>query len=87
MSWTLVLTRHARPDARKLTAGGLEPRAEAPRDWLAADPCRGPPPFERLVGDLAGACSRRISVQHRPVHQGLADAPVLKVLRMGTHHE
>lgn len=87
MSWTLVFTRHARQDAKKLAASGLKPKAQALLELLAEDPFRRPPPFEKLVGDLAGAFSRRINVQHRLVYQILEEERVVKVLRMWTHYE
>ncbi|MCU0935949.1 MAG: Txe/YoeB family addiction module toxin [Gammaproteobacteria bacterium] len=87
MSWTLVFTRHARQDAKKLAASGLKPKAQALLELLAEDPFRRPPPFEKLVGDLAGAFSRRINVQHRLVYQVLEEEHVVKVLRMWTHYE
>ena len=67
MSWQVVFTRQAQKDARKLASAGLRPKAEALLAVLAEDPFRSPPPFERLVGDLKGACSRRINIQHRLV--------------------
>jgi Txe/YoeB family toxin of toxin-antitoxin system len=87
VSWTLVFTRHARQDAKKLAASGLKPKAQALLELLAEDPFRRPPPFEKLVGDLAGAFSRRINVQHRLVYQILEEERVVKVLRMWTHYE
>jgi Txe/YoeB family toxin of toxin-antitoxin system len=87
VSWTLVFTRHARQDAKKLAASGLKPKAQALLELLAEDPFRRPPPFEKLVGDLAGAFSRRINVQHRLVYQVLEEEHVVKVLRMWTHYE
>lgn len=67
MSWQVVFTKQAQKDARKLASAGLRPKAEALLAVLAEDPFRSPPPFERLVGDLKGACSRRINIQHRLV--------------------
>jgi len=87
VSWRLVYTRQARKDARKLAAGGLKRRAQELLDLLAEDPFRRPPPFEKLVGDLAGAYSRRINIQHRLVYQVLAEQGVVQVLRMWTHYE
>ena len=87
MSWKLVYTRHARQDARKLAASGLRPKAQALLELLGEDPFRRPLPFEKLVGDLAGAYSRRINLQHRHVHQVLEEEHVVKVLRMWTHYE
>lgn len=73
MSWRLVFTKQAKRDAKKLSRSGLKPQAERLLDVLREDPYRTPPPYERLVGDLAGACSRRISIQHRLVYQILDD--------------
>ena len=87
MSWRLVYTKQARKDAKKLAAAGLKPQAQEFLDILAADPFQSPPPFEKLVGDLGGAFSRRINIQHRLVYQVLADEGVVKVLRMWTHYE
>lgn len=83
----MVFTRQAQKDARALASGGLRPRAEALLQILCEDPFRSPPPFEKLVGDLAGAYSRRINVQHRLAYQVLADERTVKVLRMWTHYE
>ena len=87
MTWRVVYTRHARKDARKLAAVGLKPKAQGLLDLLEADPYRSPPRFEKLVGDLAGAYSRRINIQHRLVYQILDEERVVKVLRMWTHYE
>lgn len=87
MSWRVVYARQAQRDARKLAASELKPKAEQLLAILAEDPYRSPPPFEKLVGDLAGACSRRINIQHRLVYQVLDDARVVKVLRMWSHYE
>jgi toxin YoeB len=83
----MVNTRQARKDAKKLAAAGLKPKAQALLDVLAEDPFRSPPPYEKLVGDLHGAFSRRTTIQQRLVYQVLADAHVVKVLRMWTHYE
>lgn len=87
MSWRLVYTKAARKDARKLAEAGLKPKAQTLLDVLAADPYRTPPPFEKLVGDLSGAYSRRITIQHRLVYQILDEERVVKVLRMWTRYE
>ena len=87
MSWELVYTRQAQKDAEKLTAAGLKPKAQALLAILAENPYQPPPPFEKLVGDLSGAYSRRISIQHRLVYQVLDDARIVKVLRMWTHYQ
>ena len=87
MSWRLVYTKQAQRDAKKLSSSGLKPRAEELLDLIAEDPYRKPPPFEKLVGDLTGAYSRRINIQHRLVYQVLDEDRVVKVLRMWTHYE
>ena len=87
MRWRLVFTKQAQKDAKKLAAAGLKNKAQALLDVVAQDPLRYPPPFERLVGDLRGAYSRRISIQHRLVYQVLEDVHTVKVLRMWTHYE
>lgn len=85
--WRVVFTKQARKDAPNLAAAGLRARAETLIEVLRQDPFQSPPPFERLVGDLAGAYSRRINIQHRLVYQVLADERTVKVLRMWTHYE
>ena len=87
MSWSLVFTRQAKKDAKKIAQSGLKPQAGRLLDFLREDPCRNPPPYEKLVGDLAGACSRRINIQHRLICQVLDDIQTVKVLRMWTHYE
>jgi toxin YoeB len=86
-SWRVVFTRQARRDARKLAASGLKPKAEYLLGILARDPYSSPPRYEKLVGDLAGAFSRRINLHHRLVYQVLEKDRVVKVLRMWTHYE
>ena len=87
MTWKLVYTRQAQKDAKKLAASGLKPKARELLALIAEDPYRKPPPFEKLVGDLAGACSRRINIQHRLVYQVLEEEHVVKVLRLWSHYE
>jgi toxin YoeB len=87
VTWKLVYTRQAQKDAKKLAASGLKPKAQELLALIAEDPHRKPPPFEKLVGDLAGACSRRINIQHRLVYQMLEDEHVVKVLRLWSHYE
>lgn len=87
MNWRLVYTRQAKRDAKKLARSGLRPQAEKILAILAADPYQTPPPFERLVGGLSGACSRRINIQHRVVYQVLDNERTVKVLRLWTHYE
>ena len=87
MSWRLLYTRQAQKDAERLTAAGLKAKAQELLAVIAEDPFRTPPPFEKLVGDLRGAYSRRINIQHRLVYQVLVEERVVKVLRMWTHYE
>ena len=87
MNWKLVYTSQARKDAKKLASSGLRPQAERLLAVLAQNPYQTPPPFEKLVGNLAGACSRRINIQHRLVYQVLEETKVVKVIRMWTHYE
>ena len=87
MTWRLVYTRQAQKDARKLASSGLKSKAQELLDLLTEDPYRKPPPFEKLIGDLAGAFSRRINIQHRLVYQVLEDEKVVKVLRLWSHYE
>ena len=83
----MVFTKQAQRDAKKLAAAGLRARAEELLDILAEDPYRSPPRFEKLVGDLTGAYSRRLNIQHRLVYQVLEEARTVKILRMWTHYE
>ena len=85
--WNLVYTRQAQKDAKRLAASGSRERAQKLLDLLAKDPFSKPPPFEKLVGDLAGAYSRRINIQHRLVYQVVPERRTVKVLRMWTHYE
>jgi len=87
VSWKVVFTKQAQKDARKLAAAGLKPKAEQLIDLLRANPSQTPPPFEKLVGDLSGAYSRRINIQHRLVYQVLEEEHIVKVIRMWTHYE
>jgi Txe/YoeB family toxin of toxin-antitoxin system len=86
-AWRLVFTKQAQRDAKKLAASGLKPNASALLEFLAEDPFQSPPPFEKLVGDLAGAYSRRINIHHRLVCQVLQDIHTVKVIRLWTHYE
>ena len=87
VGWKLVYTRQAQKDAKKLSAAGLRPKAESLLKIPATNPFQNPPPFEKLVGDLAGAYSRRINIQHRLVYQVLKEEKTVKVLRLWTHYE
>ena len=85
--WRLVYTKQAQRDAKRLAASGLRPQAEAILEILASNPFQTPPPYEKLVGDLRGAYSRRINIQHRLVYQVLKGPRIVKVLRLWTHYE
>ncbi|TVS18628.1 MAG: Txe/YoeB family addiction module toxin [Gammaproteobacteria bacterium] len=87
MSWRLVFTKQAQKDAKKLASSGLKPKAQELLAILAQDPFQRPPPFEKLVGDLSGAYSRRINIQHRLVYQVLEEEQTAKVLRLWSHYE
>jgi len=87
VSWRLVYTRQAQRDAKKLAASGLRPKAETLLEILARNPFEDPPPFEKLLGDLSGAYSRRINIHHRLVYQVLPDVKTVKIIRMWTHYE
>ena len=87
MSWTLVYTKQARKDAKKLAAAGLKSKALAILKILEKNPWQNPPPYEKLTGDLTGACSRRINIQHRCVYQVLEKEKTVKVIRLWTHYE
>ena len=87
MSWQLLFTKQSQKDAGKLASSGLKPKAEALLKILERDPFQNPPPFEKLVGDLAGAYSRRINIQHRLVYQVLPDIKSVKIIRLWTHYE
>ncbi|RFF27484.1 MULTISPECIES: Txe/YoeB family addiction module toxin [unclassified Wenzhouxiangella] len=87
MSWKFVYTRQAQKDAKKLASSGLKPNAQELLELLSENPFQRPPPFEKLVGDLAGAHSRRINIQHRLVYQVLEEQKVVKVLRLWSHYE
>jgi toxin YoeB len=85
--WTLYFTKQAQKDAKKLAAAGLKPKAQVLLDVLVTNPFQIPPPYEKLVGDLNGAYSRRINIQHRVVYQVLKERQAVKVLRLWTHYE
>jgi Txe/YoeB family toxin of toxin-antitoxin system len=87
VSWELVFTKYAQKDAKKLTAAGLKNKAQTLLAVLQENPFQNPPPYEKLVGDLNGAYSRRINIQHRLVYQVLTKAQTVKVLRMWSHYE
>ncbi len=87
MSWQLVYTKQAQKDARKLASSGLKEKAKDLLKIVESNPFQNPPPYEKLVGDLSGAYSRRINIQHRLVYQVLEADRVVKVLRLWTHYE
>ena len=87
MKWRLVYTKQAQEDAKKLSAAGRRPKAQELLDLLAENPLKTPPCFERLLGDMTGAYSRRINIQHRLVYQVIEDKKVVKIIRMWTHYE
>ena len=87
MTWKLYYAKQAQKDARKLASAGLKEKAAELLEILKNNPFQNPPPFEKLVGDMAGAYSRRINIQHRLVYQVLAEEKAVKVLRLWTHYE
>ncbi len=87
MSWELVYTKQAQKDAQKLASANLKDKAQALLSILRENPFQTPPPYEKLVGDLSGAYSRRINIQHRMVYQVIDDLHTVKVLRMWSHYE
>jgi toxin YoeB len=87
VKWRVVFTKLAQKDAKRLSAAGLRKKAETLLDILRKNPYQTPPPFEKLLGDLSGAYSRRINIQHRLVYQILDDEKVVKVISMWTHYE
>ncbi len=87
MSWTIVFTKQAQKDAEKIAASNLKTQTQRLLDILASNPFQNPPPYEKLVGDLAGATSRRINIQHRLVYQVYSEEQTIKVTRMWTHYE
>lgn len=87
VSWQVVYAKHAQKDAKKLAAAGLKDKALELLAVLAVDPFQNPPPYEKLVGDLAGAYSRRINIQHRLVYEVFSKERTVRVLRMWTHYE
>ena len=87
MSWKIVYTNQAKRDAKKLSRSGLKPQAQKLLDILKDNPYQNPPTYEKLVGDLSGAYSRRINIQHRLVYQVLEDIQTVKVIRMWSHYE
>ena len=87
VKWRIVFTRQAQKDARKIAVSGLREKAERLLAIVSESPFQSPPPYEKLVGDLSGAYSRRINIQHRLVYQVLDDSKTIKIIRMWTHYE
>ena len=87
MKWELVFTKQAQKDSKKNAAAGLRDKTERLLDVLRKNPFQAPPPYEKLIGDLAGAYSRRITIQHRLVYQVLEHEKIVKVLPMWTHYD
>lgn len=87
MTWKLYYTKQAQKDARKLASSGLKSKAQELLQIIEQNPYQKPPPYEKLVGDLAGAYSRRINIQHRLVYQVLEEDKAVKILRLWTHYE
>ncbi|WP_258806714.1 Txe/YoeB family addiction module toxin [Pseudidiomarina sp. CB1] len=87
MTWTLCYTKQAQRDAKKLASSGLKENAKQLLELIADDPFRRPPPFEKLIGDLSDAYSRRINIQHRLVYQVLPELQLVKVLRLWSHYD
>jgi toxin YoeB len=87
VSWDLVYTKQAQKDAKKLAASNLQEKAQTLLDIIQSNPFQNPPPYEKLVGDLDGAYSRRINIQHRLVYEVIESENIVKILRMWTHYE
>ena len=87
MNWRVIFTNQAQKDAKKLSASGLKQKAEVLINILRENPYQTPPPFEKLIGDLAGAYSRRINIQQRLIYQILNEEKIVKIVRMWTHYE
>jgi len=87
VKWKIVFTKQAQKDAREIADSGLREKAEKLLAILSENPFKSPPPYEKLVGDLSGAYSRRINIQHRLVYQVFEDSKIIKIIRMWTHYE
>jgi len=87
VSWDLAYSKYALKDAKKISAAGLRDKAQALLDILEVDPLQNPPPYEKLVGDLAGTYSRRINIQHRLVYEIFKKEKTVRILRMWSHYE
>ncbi len=87
MTWQLVFTKQAQKDAKRLASAGLKPKAQELLEILQNNPFPNPPPYEKLVGDLLGAYSRRLNIQHRIVYQVYERERIVKIIRLWTHYE
>jgi toxin YoeB len=87
VSWKIVYTKHAQKDAKKVSSSGLKNKVVKLIETIKENPYQNPPPYEKLIGDLSGAYSRRINIQHRLVYEVIEDQKTIKVLRMWTHYE
>ena len=87
MTWQLVYTKQAQKDAKRLASAGLKPKAQELLEILKNNPFQNPPPYEKLVGDLLGAYSRRLNIQHRIVYQVYERERIVKIIRLWTHYE
>ncbi|GAB6194689.1 Txe/YoeB family addiction module toxin [Desulfocastanea catecholica] len=87
MTWDIVFTKQAQKDAKKLTTAGLKTKAQKLLEIIRENPFQKPPPYEKLIGDLVGAYSRRINIQHRLVYQVYQQEHIIKILRLWTHYE
>jgi len=87
VSWQLVFTKQAQKDAKKIAHSGLKPQAERLLEIIKENPFKNPPPYEKLVGDLSGAYSRRVNIQHRLVYEVLDNIKTIKIIRIWTHYE
>jgi Txe/YoeB family toxin of toxin-antitoxin system len=87
VTWEIVFTKQAQKDAKKLASAGLKPKAQKLLEVIRENPFQNPPPYEKLIGDLAGAYSRRINIQHRLIYQVYQQEIIIKVLRVWTHYE
>ncbi len=85
--WTIVYSKQATKDAKRIAETGLKDKVIALLDVIRQDPFKKPPPYEKLIGDLAGAYSRRITIQHRLVYQVFSEQGIIRILRMWTHYE
>lgn len=87
MTWRVLYTKQARKDAKKIASSNLRPKVEELLEIVRENPFQTPPPYEKLVGDLSGAYSRRINIQHRLVYQVIEEQHIVKIIRMWTHYE